>query len=158
VKQIGWNSFLCCKTKPISVSGSTTLAELGRFFSSLILYTVSMTPWTSDQPVTKPLPTHRTTQTQNKRTDIHASSEIRTHDPSVRSGEDGSCLRPRGHCDRPEPNYFHNNWGVCRNLYQKYIGEAYMSHALILRIQIGLFKVTDHAIIGLRFWLRRIFI
>jgi hypothetical protein len=32
-------------------------------------------------------------------TDIHASSGNRTHDPSVRAGEDGSCLRPRGHCD-----------------------------------------------------------
>jgi hypothetical protein len=27
-----------------------------------------MTPWTRDQPVVRPLPTHRTTQTQNKRT------------------------------------------------------------------------------------------
>jgi hypothetical protein len=34
-------------------------------------------------------------------TDIHASSGIRTHDPSVRASEDRSCLRPRGHCDRP---------------------------------------------------------
>jgi hypothetical protein len=45
-----------------------------------------------DQPVAKPLPTHK----QNKRTDMHASSGIRTHDPSVRAGEDGSCLRGRG--------------------------------------------------------------
>jgi hypothetical protein len=45
---------------------------------------------------------HRATQTQNNRrqTDIHTSSGIRTHDPSVRAGEDISCLRPRGHCDR----------------------------------------------------------
>jgi hypothetical protein len=42
--------------------------DLGRFFSSLILYTVSRTSWTGDQPVARPLPTHRTTQTQNKRT------------------------------------------------------------------------------------------
>jgi hypothetical protein len=40
------------------------------------------------------------TQTQNKQTDIHALSGIRTHDPSVRASEDSSCLRPRGHCDR----------------------------------------------------------
>jgi hypothetical protein len=33
-------------------------------------------------------------------TDIHASSGIPTHDPSVRAGEDGSCIRQRGHCDR----------------------------------------------------------
>jgi hypothetical protein len=38
------------------------------FFSLLILYTVGRTPWTGYQPVARPLPTHRTTQTQNKRT------------------------------------------------------------------------------------------
>jgi hypothetical protein len=27
-----------------------------------------MIPWMGDQPVARPLPTHRTTQTQNKRT------------------------------------------------------------------------------------------
>jgi hypothetical protein len=56
-----------------------------------------------DQPVTRPLPTHRTTQTQNKRihnADIHALSGIRAHDPSVRANEDSSCLRLSGHCDR----------------------------------------------------------
>jgi hypothetical protein len=42
--------------------------DLGRFFSFLILYTVGRTPWTGDQPAARPLPTHRTTQTQNKRT------------------------------------------------------------------------------------------
>jgi hypothetical protein len=30
--------------------------------------TVGRTPWTGDQPVVRPLPTHRTTLTQNKRT------------------------------------------------------------------------------------------
>jgi hypothetical protein len=39
------------------------------FFSFLILYTVGRTPWTGDQPVSRPLPMHRTTQTQNKRTE-----------------------------------------------------------------------------------------
>jgi hypothetical protein len=33
-------------------------------------------------------------------TDIHALNGIRIHDPSVRAGEDSSCLRPRDHCDR----------------------------------------------------------
>jgi hypothetical protein len=69
-------------------------------FSVPNLYTAGTTPWTGDQPVIRPLPTHRKTQTQNKSTDIHASSGIRTHDPSVRAGEDGLCLRSRGHCDR----------------------------------------------------------
>jgi hypothetical protein len=42
--------------------------DLGRFFSFLILYTVVRTPWTGDQLVARPLHTHRTTQTQNERT------------------------------------------------------------------------------------------
>jgi hypothetical protein len=44
------------------------LLGLSRFFNFLILHTVGMTPWTGDQPVTRPLPTHKITQTQNKRT------------------------------------------------------------------------------------------
>jgi hypothetical protein len=52
--------------------GSTVLLlDLGRFFSFLILYAVGRTPLTGDQPVSRPLPTHRTTQTQNKRTQTH---------------------------------------------------------------------------------------
>jgi hypothetical protein len=31
-----------------------------------LLYTVGRTPWMGDQPVTRPLPAHRTPQTQNK--------------------------------------------------------------------------------------------
>jgi hypothetical protein len=36
----------------------------------LILYTVGRTPWKGDQPVARPLPTQRTTQTENKHTHI----------------------------------------------------------------------------------------
>jgi hypothetical protein len=36
-----------------------------------LCYTDGRTPWTSDQPVARPLPTHRTTQTQNKSTRNH---------------------------------------------------------------------------------------
>jgi hypothetical protein len=43
-----------------------------------------------DQSVSRPLPN----------TDIDALSGIRTHDHSVRAGEDISCLRRRGHCDQ----------------------------------------------------------
>jgi hypothetical protein len=39
--------------------------NLGRFFSL-----VGRTPWTGDQPVARPLHTHRTTQTQNESTQI----------------------------------------------------------------------------------------
>jgi hypothetical protein len=52
----------------LSIYGSTAFVDLGLFFSFLILYTAGRTPWTEDQPVARPLPTHRTTQTQNKRT------------------------------------------------------------------------------------------
>jgi hypothetical protein len=46
----------------------SSLLDLGRFFSFLVLYTVGRTPWTGDQPVAKPLPAHRTVLTQNKYT------------------------------------------------------------------------------------------
>jgi hypothetical protein len=81
--------------------------DLGRFSSFLILYIVGTAPWTVNLPVARPLPTHRT----NAYT-LYASSGIRTHDPSVRAGEDGSCLGPRGQCDRlqyriPRENLLH---------------------------------------------------
>jgi hypothetical protein len=44
------------------------LFGLGSVFSFLILYRVGRTPWTGDQPDARPLPTHRTIQTRNKRT------------------------------------------------------------------------------------------
>jgi hypothetical protein len=37
-------------------------------FHFLDFYKVGRTPWTGDQPVARPLPIHRTEQTQNKRT------------------------------------------------------------------------------------------
>jgi hypothetical protein len=77
--------------------GSSAIRILTDFSVSLIFYTVCRTPWTWDQPVTRHLPTHRT----NAHTDTHALSGIRSHDPSVRASEDSSCLRSRGHCDRP---------------------------------------------------------
>jgi hypothetical protein len=43
--------------------------------------------------------TQNNTNTEQTHTDIHAASGIGTHDPRVPAGEDGSCLRPRGHCD-----------------------------------------------------------
>jgi hypothetical protein len=47
----------------LSMAPQSFLLVLYCFFSLLILYTVSRTPWTGDQPVAKPLPTQRTTQT-----------------------------------------------------------------------------------------------
>jgi hypothetical protein len=40
-----------------------------------LFYTDGMAPWTGDQLVARPLPTHRTTQTQNKRTHRHSCIE-----------------------------------------------------------------------------------
>jgi hypothetical protein len=57
------------------------------------------------EPATRPLPENDTAQTQNKRAHIHNSSGIRTHDSCFRAGEDSSCFRPRGQCDRQE-----NSW------------------------------------------------
>jgi hypothetical protein len=44
------------------------LFYFGCFFNFLIFYTVGRKLWTGDQADARPLPTHRTTQTQNKRT------------------------------------------------------------------------------------------
>jgi hypothetical protein len=62
-------------------------------------FTDGRTPWMSDQLVARPLPKHRTTQTQNKlihTPNIHALCGIRTHDPSFRASEYSSFLRPLG--------------------------------------------------------------
>jgi hypothetical protein len=52
----------------ISLYGCTASWTSATFFSFLIQYTVGRTPWTGVQPVARPQPTHRTTQTQNKHT------------------------------------------------------------------------------------------
>jgi hypothetical protein len=62
----------------------------GLSFSSVIIpYTDGRIPWTSDKPVARPLPIHRTTQTQNKRIHRHTCLEW-----------DSNPLRPRDHRDR----------------------------------------------------------
>jgi hypothetical protein len=48
--------------------GSTALCWTLALLEFLDLYIVGRTPWTEDQPVARPLPTHRTTQTRNKST------------------------------------------------------------------------------------------
>jgi hypothetical protein len=59
----------------------------GLFISFLIFYTVGRTPWTGDQPVARPLPTHRKTQTQNKYTHRHSCLEWYSNPWSQRSSE-----------------------------------------------------------------------
>jgi hypothetical protein len=51
---------------------------------SFFFYTDGRTTWTSEHPVARPLPTHRTTQTQASM----SLSGIRTHNPSVGASED----------------------------------------------------------------------
>jgi hypothetical protein len=56
-------------------------------------FTDGRTHWTSDQLVARPLPKHKTTQTQNKHIpNTHALCEIRTHDPGFRASEDSTLL------------------------------------------------------------------
>jgi hypothetical protein len=57
----------------LSMSLQSLYWILAVFFSFLAIYTVGRTPWTEDQPVARPLPTHGTTQTQNKRTQTSIS-------------------------------------------------------------------------------------
>jgi hypothetical protein len=65
------------------------LWALTAFFSSLI-YTQSVgLVGREDQPVARPLPTHKINA---HNADIHASSVIRTHDPSVRASKDSSAF------------------------------------------------------------------
>jgi hypothetical protein len=60
------------------------------------------TIWMSDHLVSKPLPKHRTTQTQNRHifiTNIHALCGIQTHNPGFRVSKDSTRLRPLGYGD-----------------------------------------------------------
>jgi hypothetical protein len=68
------------------------LLDLGRFVRFLILYIVGRTPWTGDQPVARPLPTHRTTQTQNKRKET--SMPRLGFEPRIPAFEQAHCGRP----------------------------------------------------------------
>jgi hypothetical protein len=73
--------------------------HLSRFFSVLIQYTVGRIPWTGISP-TQSCYLYTGQHNQNKSTDTHALSGIRTHDPSVGVGEDSSWFRPHSHWDR----------------------------------------------------------
>jgi hypothetical protein len=81
------------------------LCSIGLMSQFLDHFTEGRTPWTGDQPVARPLPKHRTTQTQNKRIyipNIHTLCEIWTHDPGSRASEDSTCFRPLGYRDQHE--------------------------------------------------------
>jgi hypothetical protein len=48
--------------------GYLALVDFGRFFQCHNPYTVGRTPWTGDEAIVRPLPTDRTTHTDNKGT------------------------------------------------------------------------------------------
>jgi hypothetical protein len=64
-----------------------------------LFYTDGRTPWTSDQPVSRPR-TEQHKRRINAYTVTHNLSGIRTHNSRVRTSEDNSWFRPRGHRDR----------------------------------------------------------
>jgi hypothetical protein len=71
-------------------------------FSFLILYPVGRTPRMGDQSVARPLPTHKTTQIKNKRTEI-STPRMGFNPRCQRSSERRHFIvRPRGHCDRQD--------------------------------------------------------
>jgi hypothetical protein len=123
------------------------LLGLGGFFSVLIVYTVGKILWTRDQPVARPLSTHRMTQTENKCTqrDIHALSTIRTHDPSFRGSEDISCLKPYSHCDRPKTHVVNQNYKV-----------VFFNITRNLLPAFGLTVITNEVLRKIRMWMNYI--
>jgi hypothetical protein len=93
-------------------------------------YTDCRTSWKSDQPVAWPLLTQNNTNRIKAHTDIHALSGIRTHDPIVRAREDSSCLRPRGHSNRPQ--------GVPHPIKSQFQGRSVSNeHSLIPSVSTG---------------------
>jgi hypothetical protein len=72
--------------------------DLGCFFRFLIVSTVARTPCTGEQPIARPLLTHRTTQTRNKRTQ---TSDFRVgFEPTNPRTQRSNGRRPRGLSDR----------------------------------------------------------
>jgi hypothetical protein len=82
------------RIRPSGLSPIRINPELGSYRQSIGLLGQVISP------VARPLPTQDNRNTEETRTDIHDLSRIRTHERSVWAGEDISCLRPRGHCDR----------------------------------------------------------
>jgi hypothetical protein len=79
----------------LSIYGSTALVDFCRFFSFLIYTQSAGLPGRGVSPSRG-----RYLHTEYTHADIHALSGIRTHDPSVRVGEDSSSFGQRGPCDR----------------------------------------------------------
>jgi hypothetical protein len=115
------------------------------------IYTVARAPGMGDQAVAKPLPTHSTTETQNKRTQYrHPFLEWDlTNNPCVWVCEYSSCLRSHGH-DTIYMYIFHK-----QNLYDHLLYTVIYLHvltSLIIHIlsKLLLFVLFEH--ITLELW------
>jgi hypothetical protein len=86
------------------INGSTApLLSPGLFFSFVIFFTesVGLLGRASSPSQDRYLHTGQDKHRITAHTKIRALSGIRNHDPSVRAGEEISCIRPRGHRNRP---------------------------------------------------------
>jgi hypothetical protein len=97
-----WIQCIASGRNCLPIYGSTALCwVLARYLSFLTFYTVGRTPWTGDQPVARPLPAHRTAQTQKKRRQISIPRMgFESTIPVFVRAKSVSCLIPRGRCDR----------------------------------------------------------
>jgi hypothetical protein len=84
--------------------------------------------------------TQHNTNTEYTHTYINALSWIRTLDPSVRAGEDGSCLKLRGHCDQRSMNIS----GITIKNY------VYLL-VLMLRTRVTLMLAPSHAMLSVSY-------
>jgi hypothetical protein len=66
------------------------------------------TPWTGDQPITRPLSTHRATQTQNKHT--QTSMPPVGFEPMISVLEQATTVHALDHCDRPDVIMVYKIW------------------------------------------------
>jgi hypothetical protein len=93
----------------------------------------------------------------NACTNIRDLSGIRTHDPSVRANEDSTCLRPRGHRDRPSPEYWKRNNKLFENLPHtkyEYSGMQWQTRvAFTANLRANYIRVVFAAIQFRNFWL-----
>jgi hypothetical protein len=64
IEELGWKGKFKEWTEIFFIINAFLLGGPGQFFSFLILYTVGRTAWKGGQPITRPLPTYRTTQTE----------------------------------------------------------------------------------------------
>jgi hypothetical protein len=132
--------------------GSTALVDLGRFFSFLI-YTQSIRLLGWGISPSQGRYRHRI----NAYTDIHVSSGIRTQDPSVRAGEDSSCLRPRGHCEQlVHRSIFFNE--ECNLKVSTYCwNQAVLTHSILQAIAINGWSNSKAPCCSCRYSVRRSF-